>query len=207
MAIYTVYIPPRTTVPKRKAIAEALAAEVAALCSKERNPAIFIGGDFNHATVIDALNEVGNFAEVATGPTRGENKLDIMYTNMGSDIRGARTLPPLRANSGADSDHRCVYAECELGQDKNFHWVVKMSRRRTEAREEAFASELKTWGLETVLPGNVDGMAHSLEQKIAELTEKHFPLRRDRRRNNEDPWITQKALEEEAEDIQKERKK
>ena len=65
-----------------------------------------------------------------------------------------------------------------------------MSRRRTEAREEAFASELKAWGLKTVLPGNVDGMAHRLEQKIAELMEKHFPLRRDRRRSNEDPWIT-----------------
>ena len=190
VAIYTVYIPPRTTVPERRTIAEALAAEVAALCSKERNPAIFIGGDFNHAVVIDALMEVGDFTEISTGPTRGENTLDIIYTNMGSDIREARTLPPLRANSGADSDHRCVYAECKLGQAKNFHWVVKMSRRRTEAREEAFANELKTWGLDANLPGNVDCMALVLEQKIAELTEKHFPMRRDRRRSNEDPWIT-----------------
>lgn len=33
-------------------------------------------------------------------------------------------------------------------------------------------------------------MAMELERKIAELTEKHFPLRRDRRRSYEDPWIT-----------------
>ena len=30
----------------------------------------------------------------------------------------------------------------------------------------------------------------NLEKKIAELTEKHFPLQRVRRRSNEDPWIT-----------------
>ena len=190
MAIFTVYIPPRTTIPDRKSIAEALAAEVADLCSKERDPAVFIGGDFNHATVIDALRDVGSFEDIASGPTRGANRLDIMYTNMGSSISDARVLPLLRANSGADSDHRCVYAKCDLGQDKNFRWVVKMSRRRTAAREEAFARELSSWEHEGNLRGGADAMALRLEQKLAELTNKHFPLRRDRRRSNEDPWIT-----------------
>ena len=129
MAISTVCVPPRTCVQDRKAIAEALAAKVADLCCKERDPAIFIGGDFNHARIDEALNDVGCFKDISTGPTRGINRLDIIYTNMGDSIREARTLPPLRANSGADSDHRCVYAECDLGQDKNFKWVVKMTRK------------------------------------------------------------------------------
>ena len=33
-------------------------------------------------------------------------------------------------------------------------------------------------------------MAMRLEQKIAALADTHFPLRRNRRRSNEDPWIT-----------------
>ena len=188
VAVFAIYIPPRTSTAIRSSIAEALATEVADLSSKLKNPAIFIGGDFNHASVVEALNDIGSFKEIATGPTRGKNTLDIMYTNMGNSITDARVLPPLRANSGMDSDHRCVYAECDLGQNKNFRWVVKMTRRRTVAREEAFAKELGEWELGDF--GEADAMALRLEQKMAELTDKHFPLRRDRRRSNEDPWIT-----------------
>ena len=38
----------------------------------------------------------------------------------------------------------------------------------------------------------VDDMATALEDAIATLTEKHFPLARVRRRSNEDPWINRK---------------
>ena len=65
-----------------------------------------------------------------------------------------------------------------------------MTRKRNQAREEAFANELAAWELDDSQEKSVDAMALQLEKKIAELTEKHFPLRRDRRRSNEDPWIT-----------------
>ena len=109
---------------------------------------------------------------------------------MGEAIRDTRTLPPLQANSGAVSDHRCVYAECDLGQNKDFEWVVKMTRKRTPQREEAFAADLAAWDSEFGPQNTPDEMALRLEQKIADLTNYHFPLRRDRRRSNEDPWIT-----------------
>ena len=35
-------------------------------------------------------------------------------------------------------------------------------------------------------------MATAIESKIWLLTDKHFPLRRVRRRSNEDPWITKR---------------
>ena len=77
-----------------------------------------------------------------------------------------------------------------MGQNKNFDWVIKVTRKRTPEREAAFAEELAGWELDKNLNCSVDEMAVSLEKKLAELTEKHFPLRRDRRRSNEDPWIT-----------------
>ena len=82
---------------------------------------------------------------------------------MGDSIKEACTLPPLRANSGDDSDHRCVYAECDLGQDKDFKWVVKMTRRRNQASEEAFARELATWELDGSQEKSVDAVALELE--------------------------------------------
>ena len=49
IAVFTVYIPPRTTVGDRTRIGEGLAAEVTEICSKFARPVIIIGGDFNHA--------------------------------------------------------------------------------------------------------------------------------------------------------------
>ena len=193
VAVFAVYIPPRTSATERKAIAEALAAEAADISGKFKDPAIFIGGDFNHASVGEALAEVGPFVEIDTGPTRGNDKLDIMYTNIAGSITEAGTLPPLQANLGAISDHKCVYAVADLGQDKDFSWVVRMSRKRDPHREEAFAKDLMEWRLGEQLgesQSDVDQMALELENKIAELTERHFPLQQVRRRSNEDPWIT-----------------
>lgn len=68
-----------------------------------------------------------------------------------------------------------------------------MTRKRNPRREEAFAAELGRWELRDRLMEDakgVDDMAIELEEKIAELTEKHFPLQRVRRRSNEDLWIT-----------------
>lgn len=90
------------------------------ISGKFKDPAIFIGGDFNHACVAEALGDVGNFADIATGPTRGDNRLDIIYTNIAEKIFDSRPLPPLQANSGSESDHKCVYATADLGQDKDF---------------------------------------------------------------------------------------
>ena len=189
VVIFAVYLPPNTRAESRKRLAEALAAEVASLSTSLNNPAIFVGGDFNHTSMLEALNDVGTFQDINTGPTRNDNRLDIIYTNVSDDIKDARTLPPLQANSGALSDHRCVYAEWDLGPNKDFKWLIKMSRRRTPEREQAFSQELAGWELDVDQLATVDDMALELEKKIEELTQKHFPLRRDRRRSNEDPWI------------------
>ena len=192
LAIFSVYIPPRTKAADKRIIGEGIATEAAEICAKFANPVIVIGGDFNHANFGEILNDVSNFVEVDTGPTCGDNKLDLIYTNVPHDIVDARTLPPLQANNGTFSNHRCVYAECDLGQNKNFEWVVKMARKRTKEREEAFAAELSGWtiGAAPTDSYTVDAMATDLEKKILELTDKHFPLQRVRRRSNEDPWIT-----------------
>ena len=40
--------------------------------------------------------------------------------------------------------------------------------------------------------GDVDVMAGILEEAIGELTDRHFPLVRVRKRSNESPWITKR---------------
>ena len=118
VVIFSIYVPPKTNAEGRRLIAEALAAGVAEMSSVLNDPAIFIGGDFNHACVVYALKDVGTFTDIATGPKRGTNRLDIIYTNVGQSIKDVRVLPPLQANSGAVSDHPASMLSATSGRTK-----------------------------------------------------------------------------------------
>ena len=158
-----------------------------------RDPIIVVNGDLKHRDISGALNDVGDFALISPGPTRGAGTIDQIYTNVdGSVVSGeTRTLPPLKSGTGVDSDHRCIYAEAILKPTRNFKWTVKFRRVRDINREVAFTEELARWDW-SGLSGGVDDMADQLSGVIANLTQKHFPLARVRMRSNESPWITGK---------------
>ena len=84
VAVFAVYIPPSMRAPELAVLRKQLADEVAALRSTYKNPAIFIGGDTNHRDVGDAVNEVGDFTVLDTGPTRGTSTIDVAITNVPS---------------------------------------------------------------------------------------------------------------------------
>ena len=96
-----------------------------------------------------------------------------------------------KAASGAVSDHRCVYTAAIFPKSRNFQRVSQWRRTRDRDREAAFASNLQAhdW---SDLTGGVDIMTARLRKVIGELTDRHFPLERVRKRSNEFPWITRK---------------
>lgn len=189
--IFVVYIPPTMKAGELEELKEALAVKVGAAMKSFKDPLVLITGDFNHRDIGGALNEVGDFVPLATGPTRGANTIDIIYTNAHLAHKETRVLPPLEAGSGAPRDHRCVFTEALFPPEWNFQWISKLRRTRDLAREEAFARDMCEWdwsGLD--FSGDIDEMAGRLEKVIEELTDKHFPLERVRKRSNESLWIT-----------------
>ena len=116
--IFSIYIPPKTNAEGRRLIAEALTAGVADMSSVLNNPAVFIGGDFNHACVADALKDVGAFTDIATGPTRGTTRLDIIYTNVGQSIRDVRVLPPSKQTPGPSATTAASMLSATLGRTR-----------------------------------------------------------------------------------------
>ena len=68
-----------------------------------------------------------------------------------------------------------------------------MRRTRTQAREEAFAKDMEDFDwTELQNAMSEDEMSIKLEAVIADLTNKHFPLARVRKRSNKSPWITRR---------------
>ena len=150
-----------------------------------------MAGDFNHRDVGPCLSLAANLTLVQTGPTRGGNTLDLIYSNAGNARAEAEVLPPLSSATGIESDHKCVYIRDSFPPSRQYTWVAKLRRTRSKAAEDAFAADIGCWDWTSLrLEGDVDKMAAELEEVIEKLTDKHFPLVRVRRRSNEDPWIT-----------------
>ena len=190
VAIIVVYIQPDMKAAKFTELCDTLASEIAAIKISLGNPVIYVAGDFNHRDVGPTLSLAGDLKLVKSGPTRGSNTLDRIYSNVTDRTVEKSVLPPLDAEHGGVSDHSCVFVKDRFPKARDFTWVAKVRRTRTRATEDAFAKDLRDWDW-TDLSGapTVDGMTAALEGAISTLTERHFPLVRVRRRSNEDPWI------------------
>ena len=190
VAIFAIYIPPDTRAAEFRDLCEAVEVEIAAVKVALNNPVVVIGGDFNNRDMGQALS-ASEVYEIDSEPTRGIARLDRVLCDRPSLVNMVKKLPPLETLAGGVSDHRCIYLEINMPKVRNFKWVVRLRRKRNAAREQEFASDLGNWdwsGLREA--GDVSSMAALLENSIATLTERHFPLVRVRRRSNEDPWIT-----------------
>ena len=193
VVVFVVYVQPTLKAAELEELREALSVEVGATRSTYSDPFVLVTGDFNHRDVGNALNEVGEFTTINTGPTRGNNTIDVIYTNDSDAHRDVRVLPPLESTSGVPSDHRCVYTEAKFPPQKNYKWVTQWRRTRDEAREAAFAEDMRGWDWEPLAAAtDVDVMTTMLEETFDTLTNKHFPLVCVRKRSNESPWITRK---------------
>lgn len=136
---------------------------------------------------MERLTNAGDLVEVDSGPTRGDNKLDLIFTNV-NDRTKTTVLPPLQSGSGASSDHSCVYMTCRFEKQRDFVWETKLKRERNPAREAAFAADLASWDpVELAGTDDVDDMAGILENKLSRLTDKHFPQVRIRKRSTKTP--------------------
>ena len=189
--IFVVYIPPRTRVDVHESITSALADEIARVRADLKDPLIMVGGDFNHRDVSDGLVDTCPFTLLETGPTRGPNRLDLLYTNFHQNVAEAEVLPPLQSQAGIDSDHKCIQMVAEFPPSRGYEWEVKWRRKRSRKADSAFADDLGAWDWSQLDRAvGVDAKVEVFEQAVQILTDKHYPWSRVRKRSNEDPWIT-----------------
>ena len=193
VVVFVVYLPPSMKSGELEALREGLAVEVGLVRQTIKDPIVIVNGDFNQRDISEALKDVGEYQLLQSGPTRGQNCIDLIYTNAGVSFvaEETRTLPPLRSGTGVNSDHRCVYAEALFKPTRNYRWISTLRRIRDKDKDEAFAADMAGWDW-AGFDGDVDKMAADLSEVIGTLTEKHFPVARVRKRSNESPWITRK---------------
>ena len=189
VAVFCIYIQPRMLVEELDDLRSMLTNQILQLKSKS-DPLLFISGDLNKRDLGPAFDAFSDIAQINTEPTRGDNCLDIMYSNATECT--PTTWRPLETEYGVASDHMCVILDIKEERARNFVWVRKFARKHTEEACVQYGRGLDGVDWETELTPNmtVDQMVERFELINAAITDRLFPWKSTRVRSNEAAWIT-----------------
>lgn len=190
IAIFCVYIEPRTKIAELSELNELLRREILQLKAKG-NPIIFLGGDLNHRQLDDAVHDYADIVRQNFDPTRGNACLDVLFSNI---QMSPLTWPPLETRDGVKSDHSCVVFSGSIPQERNFVWERKTTRKHTQQAVTEFGRRMDATDWDAILladgDGNPDDMIKALEKHVQTATDELFPLQTVRKRSNEPEWVS-----------------
>ena len=144
IAIFTVYIPPALPAAKFNELTNIIASEIAAVKISLKDPMIILCGDMNGRDMADALLLDQDMELVRSPPTRGDNTLDLIFSNINQYCTSVDVRPPLETEGGLRSDHGCEHVGMRLPKAKNFTWVKKAARKRSDSADGRFTDELRS---------------------------------------------------------------
>ena len=196
--IIAIYIPPNYTVNRGAACLQHVNNLVLHIKRNSTDPYIILAGDFNQWDIAGALEDFPELVEVETPPTRGDRKIDKIYTNWHSDIHDAGCIPPLETEGPPStrtySDHSIQYMCSRLSRKSPTTWEVYSYRPYNEGAANDFCDELGSvsW---TELYGlvNANDMAIRLQQVLDDLMNRHFPMKTVRKKDSDLPWFNNTA--------------
>ena len=189
--VISAYLPPGLRRAALDKNIEALRNAVTKVKLKDRDPMIFIGGDFNNYNIDRAFEEFLDVRCVPSQPTRGDERLDLLYSNVTDWISKGKSLPPLDAVGGAPSDHNVLAFTITVPHVHMFEWVTYRAREMTEKNKKKFHEEYcgVDWtGLLSSIecPSEMTNVLHGVTQ---DLIDRCFPEKTHKIRSTDDPWI------------------
>ena len=159
--------------------------------SRYTDPKIIVAVDWNRANTDLALSDFSTILPVPTPPTRGDEVLDIVFTNVPRTVTAVEVCPPLAPNlgrPGRPSDHNLVCVALDLPRSNKLKWLKYSYCKYTKEGDAAFGEWLADhpWA-ETV--GSPSDKAEALGTTLDWAMNQLFPLISRRLRSDQDPWI------------------
>ena len=152
-------------------------------------------GDKNKMLIKDLLEIDSSLKQIVDKPTRGDNILDIVLTNVSSFYNPVEILPPLqpdRVGQGVESDHKGVLATPKAQSVCKNIKMVKFIRTFPESAINTFGSEFVhvNWDfLDTY--ENPTEMASKFEETVDIFVSKHFPMKQITVSTFDKPYFTE----------------
>ena len=188
MYIFGVYYPPSISVENVSKMNGLILEEIEKIKTRECNPIVIIAGDTNLKDLSQLTDNFPDIVRLNVPPTRLDNCLDVCFANVNE--KSINILPPLASKDGIESDHKTVEIMIEF--PKRSHAYEKVRKRKmTKAGEDKFCRLINDhdWSQISTM-GGADEKSTYLHNKIEEIKDSCFPFVTSKRRDDDDPWIT-----------------
>ena len=183
VAVAIVYYPPGQSAEHAIDMIEYLATCIDNVLRQRPSSGIVVGGDFNQLKLKELCNRF-NLKRSLTKPTRGQNTLDQILTNMLPLFDTVDHVPPI-----GSSDHQCLL-------------IKPTKRRKTQARSKRIRlknrANLINLSLKMVSEDwtavystqDVDEKVSNCNSRIIKMLDESLPEKTIRVHHSDKPWIT-----------------
>lgn len=191
IVVIATYIPPKTKANQVTELMSKISDTILRVKTDYNDPVILLAGDFNQKNYAAAVEYYPDIKLASQFPTRGQSKLDLMFTNIYEEIRKETRLARLRSSDDKPSDHNVMLFECDLLHSDRFEWIRYNTRPLTPHGRLLFRDKMlkENWSLNEATTST---MADTLDQKLKEMLNECFPIKNHKIRSTDDPWITPK---------------
>ena len=189
--VFSCYIPPKLTRQQSTEFLDTLSDAIAE-CKMSSEGWFVIGGDWNNRSLVDILDVYPDLKRIETPPTRKNNVLDILLSNIGQYVRNKQVCAPIEGEFGQVSDHKMVLIEAMLPRPRAFSWETHEYLEITRSGSDLFKTRLaeeKWLAVHDSWP-DVDRMTAQFQMILETHIHACFRWRRVRRRNTDKPWIS-----------------
>ena len=190
--VFSLYIPPKQTVATTQALFSCLGDAIEQAKQDYDDPYIIIGGDTNRRDIGPAIEDFPDIQITPTGPTRGTATLDIVATNLGSDLQTETFYALETANSATQSDHLTIIGKARMQNLHIYTTSTHQVRKYTSEAEEAFGKDLIAIDWTAMQAETPTQSADKLTFILNYLYNKHFPLKDIMSRSCDPPWFTKR---------------
>ena len=116
IGIIAAYILPGYAVPRGRACLEKISDLVHDFKNRLDEPLIIVGGDFNQWVLSRELEDFLDLWDLNAGPTRGDRRIDLIFSNLPEERTVAGILPPLETEGeeAVQSDHRVLHIKTDF---------------------------------------------------------------------------------------------
>ena len=196
--IIAAYIPPGYAVPRGRACLEKISDLVIELTEKMDGAYLIVTGDFNQWKLGDTLADFPTLWELNAGPTRGDRRIDLIFSNFDQNCTSGKIMRPLETELvegvQTSSDHNVVWMGAKI--DKKPRKKVEKYEYRifNKEREKKFLQWMDGCKWEEVLSAvGSEKKALAYQATIDGGMDEFFPVRVGRRREGDLPWMNEVA--------------
>ena len=189
VGVVTCYMPPNMTLLEARSMIEHVSDLVGELKRVHDGCLVVLGGDFNQWPIEEILEDHPDIKEADVGPTRGDRRIDRVFTNFSRSISESGTRTPLETEDGSPSDHKQAFVRAvfEKVAPKTTKYTYRPFTRRGA---DAFAAAMETanWGPVFDATSSSDKTV-AFQSVVEREMDRCFPLKTTVKLDSDPPWV------------------